>query len=51
MPYDPELRSTPRLDLERPAPATRESLVHLAALIAEGFPGGGVRGPDGSGRR
>ncbi|WP_280923497.1 SAV_2336 N-terminal domain-related protein, partial [Streptomyces palmae] len=43
IPFDPELWSTPEVDLGRLAEGTLIAFVHLAALVAEDFPPGPAR--------
>lgn len=44
VPFDPHLEEGAEISLDRLRPETRESLIELAAVVAEGFPGAGRRG-------
>ena len=44
VPFDPHLEEGAEISLERLRPETRESLIGLAAVVAEGFPGARQRG-------
>ncbi|MEV3901888.1 MinD/ParA family protein [Mycobacterium sp. NPDC050551] len=39
VPFDPHLEEGAEIDLDRLKPATREALIDLAAVVADGFPG------------
>ena len=43
VPFDPHLEDGAEISLERLRPETRESLIELAAVVAEGFPGARLR--------
>ena len=44
VPFDPHLEEGAEISLERLRPETREALIELAAVVAEGFPGARQRG-------
>ncbi|MGB0878769.1 MAG: MinD/ParA family ATP-binding protein [Mycobacterium sp.] len=44
VPFDPHLEEGAEISLDRLRPQTRESLIELAAVVADGFPGAGRSG-------
>ena len=39
VPFDPHLEEGAEISLERLRPETRDALIELAAVVADGFPG------------
>jgi MinD-like ATPase involved in chromosome partitioning or flagellar assembly len=39
VPFDPHLEAGAEIDLDRLRPETRDALIELAAIVADGFPG------------
>ena len=43
VPFDPHLEAGAEIDLDRLRPETRDALIELAAIVADGFPGANRR--------